>query len=177
MKLFLNAGVAVLGLVAMAGVSANDQVLDFGNVGDVSGGTYFASGFVEHQLGAFTDQLRFSVSSPTVDLWNGLGTIADQPKVDGSNISGLTVNLFYDASGGGTYIPYASIGAGDYISNGGLLAEGHYYFEVSGMAVGPSPSSYTYSATATPVPEPESYAMLLAGVGMLGAAMRRRSTG
>lgn len=169
--------VAALALAAMTGAStnasANDVVLDFGNVGNVSGGTYFASGFVEHDPGSFSDQLKFSLLSPIYDAWSGLGTIADQPKVDGSNITGLTVDLFYDATGGGTYVPYASIGAGDYISNGGPLAEGYYYFGISGTATGPSPSSYAYTATAN-VPEPESYAMMLAGLGLLGVIVRWR---
>jgi PEP-CTERM motif len=170
----LQALVAAVGLITMASASANNEVLDFGNVGDSPGGTYFASGFIEHDVGSFTDQLKFSVLSPIYDLWNGKGNIADQPKADQSNIDGMTVGLFYDATGSGTYAPYADIGSGDYVSNGGPLQEGYYYFEVSGTATGPSPSSYTYSASVNAVPEPESYAMMLAGLGLLGAMARRR---
>ena len=36
-------------------------------------------------------------------------------------------------------------------------------------------SSYTGSISVTPVPEPESYAMLLAGLGVMGAIARRRN--
>ena len=36
--------------------------------------------------------------------------------------------------------------------------------------------SLQYTAVTTPVPEPESYAMLLAGLGVMGATAKRRST-
>jgi hypothetical protein len=95
--------------------------------------------------------------------------------VDGSNIDSLNVDLFYTASLGGTYAHYAHIGSSDfYITNKGPLDEGYYYFKVTGTAVGPSSSSYTYSASVQPVPEPESYAMMLAGLGLLGLMARRR---
>ncbi|ARO88962.1 PEP-CTERM sorting domain-containing protein [Nitrosospira lacus] len=34
---------------------------------------------------------------------------------------------------------------------------------------------YSGSISVTPVPEPEAYAMLLAGLGLMGAVVRRRS--
>ena len=170
--------IAAMGL-ATAASSPFAAVLDFGDVGSVSGGTYFAQGFVEHTPGAFTDYLLFSLSSPIYDAWIGLGTVADQPKVDGSNITGMTASLFADFGAPGfdaADVLLADLGSGDYISNGGPLFEGAYYFKVSGVGVGPSISSYSYTATVTPVvPEPETYAMMLAGLGMLGGiAVRRR---
>ena len=37
-----------------------------------------------------------------------------------------------------------------------------------------NPGSYAVSVNLNPVPEPEAYAMLLAGLGLLGYAARRR---
>jgi hypothetical protein len=57
---------------------------------------------------------------------------------------------------------------------------------IFGAKTGPGTSPYSFSiytsptaqdyvvASVTPVPEPESYAMLLAGLGLMGAVVRRR---
>lgn len=71
-----------------------------------------------------------------------------------------------------------STGALDFWSlNSAGLGAGTYYLQISGNVVGNTPAKYYSSITATalaPVPEPETYAMLLAGLGMLGYCARRR---
>lgn len=56
------------------------------------------------------------------------------------------------------------------------LAAGNYYYSVFGLAGGAAAYSINSAATATPVPEPETYALLAAGLGMVGfiASRRRR---
>jgi hypothetical protein len=49
-----------------------------------------------------------------------------------------------------------------------------YYFTVSGGTVGSGYGAYGLTITAGVVPEPETYAMLLAGLGIVGAIARRR---
>jgi len=53
------------------------------------------------------------------------------------------------------------------------LPAGFYQLKVSGTAVGAT-ASYGGNIVATPVPEPETYAMLLAGLGVVGFLARRR---
>lgn len=55
------------------------------------------------------------------------------------------------------------------------LSAGNYYFNVFAMA-NQAPSAYAISASATalPVPEPETYAMLAAGLGVMGFVASRR---
>lgn len=55
----------------------------------------------------------------------------------------------------------------------GALSGGHY-LSVSGVTSGSLGGIYTGSIAAV-VPEPETYAMLLAGLGLMGAVVRRRS--
>jgi hypothetical protein len=54
------------------------------------------------------------------------------------------------------------------------LTAGNYYFAVEGLANGTAGGLYTITSTISPVPEPQAYAMLLAGLGLLGLWGRRR---
>jgi hypothetical protein len=54
------------------------------------------------------------------------------------------------------------------------LAAGDYYYSVFGFAAGAAAYSVSSAATATPVPEPESYALLAAGLGVIGVVVSRR---
>ena len=60
----------------------------------------------------------------------------------------------------------------------GSLPAGHYYLQVVGFTSGSLGGLYTGAisvSTASPVPELDSYAMLLAGLGVIGSvAMRRK---
>jgi hypothetical protein len=57
----------------------------------------------------------------------------------------------------------------------GALAVGDYYYEVTAQVVSTAAAgSYQLSSTLTPVPEPETYAMLLAGLTVLGGVASRR---
>jgi hypothetical protein len=53
-------------------------------------------------------------------------------------------------------------------------AAGSYYWAVAGDAVGSNGGVYLYAANTAVVPEPETYAMMLAGLGMIGFIGRRR---
>lgn len=53
----------------------------------------------------------------------------------------------------------------------GLQAGTQYWFNLKGTG-----SEAVYAVTLAPVPEPETYAMLLAGLGLVGAIARRRKT-
>lgn len=57
----------------------------------------------------------------------------------------------------------------------GPSAAGTYYLSVGGIANGTSGGLYNGSISVTAVPEPESYAMLLAGLGVMGAIAVRRN--
>lgn len=62
-----------------------------------------------------------------------------------------------------------NIGGSLYLSIGGSL-----YLSIAGIANGSLDGLYNGSISVSPVPEPESYAMLLAGLGVIGTMVRRR---
>jgi hypothetical protein len=52
---------------------------------------------------------------------------------------------------------------------------GPAYITITGVTDGGNGGIYSGAIAAAPVPEPETYAMLLAGLGLMGAVVRRRS--
>jgi hypothetical protein len=54
------------------------------------------------------------------------------------------------------------------------LAAGDYFYRVTGNVDGPFGGSYLLSSHLTPVPEPKSYALLMAGLGVVALLARRR---
>ncbi|KQW41240.1 MULTISPECIES: FxDxF family PEP-CTERM protein [unclassified Roseateles] len=87
---------------------------------------------------------------------------------------------------GGAYSLYSAggdgmIGGGDDVgigawtfggTNSVSLGAGSYYYSVLGGAAGTA--SYAIASAATPVPEPETYALLGAGLGIIGFVASRR---
>jgi len=64
--------------------------------------------------------------------------------------------------------------SGDNITNAiGILPAGQYHLDISGQ-LGPSTTTASYAVALSAVPEPETYAMLLAGLGLVGFSARRR---
>lgn len=136
---------------------------------------------VTHGVGSFTDIFTFTLT----DLSNTISSAVSLllPGLDGGDssyeINNGTLSLFADtdANGaGGSDVLLGTVAYGD--ANGVLsvnnVEAGAYYWAVAGDAVGTNGGVYLYSANTAPVPEPETYAMMLAGLGMLGFVGKRR---
>jgi hypothetical protein len=75
---------------------------------------------------------------------------------------------------GGSFDPAVKDATSQTLSWGGVLGAGTYSVRVTGLTA-LDRTTYVGSVSAAPVPEPETYAMLLAGLGIMGAVARRKS--
>ncbi len=89
-------------------------------------------------------------------------------------ITGLTVEVWDDAHPGGSTL-YATFSGNNATNLIGNLAAGQYHLDISGhLGSAAQVGQYSVAMQALPVPEPETYAMLLAGLGLVGFSARRR---
>ena len=86
-------------------------------------------------------------------------------------ISGLGVNLY---TGGGTLVQSGSSLSNLALVSAPSIAAGSYDLRVNGTLTGSSGGTYGGTISAAPIPEPETYAMMLAGLGLMGFVVRRR---
>jgi hypothetical protein len=117
-----------------------------------------------------------SISLPSFSSVSGGLDFAGVVSIFGFNIT-LPQVTFTSMSLGTSMLPgrYTSqIGAGNVFSFAGVTA-GNYDLSATGSVAGGGSNFIQAQYTITPVPEPESYAMLLAGLGVMGAIARRRN--
>ena len=135
--------------------------------------------------GPFTDVFTFDLP---VNGGSGYSVIAfdvPNPMVEGSFYfkTLLTSGALYTNPDGMLYNDDdAVVSATTVIGNSlslawGPLTAGSYYLTVGGTATGTLGGLYSgaISVSAPPIPEPESYAMFLAGLGLMGVIVRRRT--
>lgn len=118
--------------------------------------------------GTFADVYNFTVGAEYQTVFaSAVGTSADQ-----TSISDLRL-AFYSADG--SLIGEASSSNGSFIDLSGAFLSGSYSVGVSGIANGDLGGEYQFSIAA--VPEPGEWAMLLAGLAVLGFIAKRKTNG
>ena len=134
-----------------------------------------ASGTIQHlDTVSFNDIFNFNM--PTSGL---SALLADfQVSFNAGNlydINSLTANLYNGSNASGSWIASLSGSGTDVVNDSfGLTAGNSYSIRVSGTPVGSAGGMYAYAFTAT-VPEAETYAMMLAGLGLVGLMTWRRT--
>ncbi len=119
----------------------------------------------------FTDTYNFTVSGLPAAASTGVAVDLDLGSVS-FHISNLKLDLF-DA--GNLWLAGDLVtGSSDTVVNvNAVLGNGNYYFKVRGFADGDITNQGIYTFTAAAVPEAKSYAMMLAGLGLVGLMVER----
>jgi hypothetical protein len=166
--------------VMMAAASmSNAATTDWGTVAP---GATFTTTFSGQRLGVFEDLYNFTLATTgDASLYRSVTLTLDGTTFTPmSGFTGLAYELYSSATNTVVASTFDALTKA-YLYTG--LAAGSYYLKVSGegwidASSLPTPAAPIYngqvSITAA-VPEPETYAMFLAGLGMLGVMARRRA--
>lgn len=123
----------------------------------------------------FTDFFTFTMPSSATEGLGGAHVTGNSDMVSLSFIG-----LFQGAKGIGTLVASASSAGAKTLDITSFLLSAAglnpYYLEVRGTASGSTNPGYAGSISVSPVPEPKTYAMLLAGLGLLAFTARSRRT-
>jgi PEP-CTERM motif len=144
-----------------AATGANTTTYD---LGPSSGGT---ESFSAGSLGSkFTDDYRFFLTTLS-DIFATVSAVG---------LKNLSMNLFSETTvGKKNKVKDVFIASGTTLSFADLAA-GQYFLEINGQPVNKQIlGSYSGSLTVAAVPEPEVWAMMLAGLGLIGYRLWRKS--
>lgn len=178
----LKRAVAVA-MLAGASIGANAAEKDLGNVAiDVP--TSFNGSILAP--GAFNDVFSFVLPSSPSAPFSGY-TVENFPLTTpgGETFNTMLTSLSLVSNPDGVLFnqddtvlqTVANSMGGDSISlSWGQPLQGDAYLSVAGVANGSLGGLYNGAISVSPVPEPETFAMLLAGLGLMGAVVRRRSS-
>ena len=158
----LKSLVAASAIACATGTALADTTFNLGPIDGQSKsiGDSFAAG-----AAPFTDTYNFSLIGP--NTLSGIVTTFNFMTLFG--ISGLSLSLT-----GGTLLGAATdVNPADGYSFSGL-GLGNYALKITGDVTGTGGGAYGGVMQAAPVPEPETYALLLAGLGVIGFVARRR---
>jgi hypothetical protein len=167
----LKASLAALALSAMAGSAV---AVDY-DIGNLSTLTSFSDGSTTFAAGeAISDNWFFSIGPLPADFSGLVSSVYTQA-------TGLIEDFAVTLAGPEGYLaswtPFTSGGVSGFQWAAGVdtLWAGDYTLTVTGTARGVT--TYSVDFTAAPIPEPETYALMLAGLGVVGYIARRRRNG
>lgn len=165
------AGSALIAASLFAGASANAATTLVFNGESAS----FSSTIAANSPASFSHEYLFDV--PAMSISDPFGTISVSATRDGDTVENTTLSFFSvnaDNSHSALVTKYHN---GKFFLKSDLLPTGHYGFDFAGTLLNPAKGgSYggTLTLNVSPVPEPETYALLLAGLGLLAFTARRK---
>ncbi|AEJ03144.1 PEP motif putative anchor domain protein [Nitrosomonas sp. Is79A3] len=123
----------------------------------------------------FEEYADFTISGANLPFGSASTLLLTLNGVNVSEITGLTVEVWDNVHPNGTTL-LTTFSGNNVTTPFGLLPDGQYHLDISGY-LGDAASVGQYSVAISAVPEPETYAMLLAGLGLIGFSTRRRMQG
>jgi len=160
------------GVAGAADVSQASTALTVGN-----GASYFGHTFDTAVIGdTFADKFTFS-SAGNVTLGSIVSAFTSPLQSDAIEITNFQI---FNSAGFSLDGSQFSAGVADVwtAATAGKLIADNYYVLVTGKLLSTAATAYSGSVTLTAaaVPEPETFAMLAAGLGLIGFAGRRRGS-
>jgi len=138
---------------------------------DMSSNSGSFTGEVQAAVVAAVDVFTFTLSQPVIDFGGFVQTIRlSNRDIDFTSVvltSGMMIPLPFMMSAGDPFETWTlSVPSG--------LAAGNYALTLTYSKTGPALASYSGTLEVTPIPEPETYALMLAGLGVVGFVAARR---
>lgn len=178
----LRAWTLAAGLAVTSGAHAVNtlNLTDSKYLGAYGAPTLYLDTFAVTTDGPINHSLGFDITEP---LYAGSG-IADVSlalqfgnfTLTIKDITGLNAKIYDDSNN--LYASFSPVGGNPdllALPLGTFFAQGHYTLAVGGTATGLLGGTYAIAAATVPVPEPKTWAMLLAGIGLIGLAAWKRS--
>jgi hypothetical protein len=168
-----------------AAAQAIDRTVPLVTVGDGVGGfnAHFGDTFAASTVGStFSDIFTFNIGAPFDTAASLTSSYLNTPQTKDLLITGLSLYRYDPATMAVLGTAIAGInetGFGSHPTDSWSLSafglsSGYYALKVDGRVVGAGGGAFGGDLTVSPVPEPQSWAMLLAGLGMVGMATRRK---
>jgi hypothetical protein len=125
--------------------------------------------------GAFLDLFQFTVPSPSL-FGVAAANFGAFAALDTKLVSTSLVSDPDGVPGNFDDVVLVTNGAiGNVLLLAAPVVTGNYYLTVAGQAIGIGGGAYHGNALLAPIPEPETYALMLAGVGVVAFLLRRRN--
>jgi hypothetical protein len=168
-----------------AAAQAIDRSVPLATAGDGVGGfnAHFGDTFTASTMGnTFSDVFTFNIGTPFDAAASVTSSYLNTPQTKDLLITGLslyrydpaTMVILGTAIAGINETGFGSHPTDSWSLSAYGLSSGYYALKVDGQVMGVGGGAFGGDLTISPVPEPQAWAMLLAGLGLVSVAVRRK---